>query len=64
MSENMAKMKNHDCPLGVSYVAIKAEKSKRKVDWVSMACLVVDLIMVSMGLILAGAALAAWVLIR
>ena len=22
----MAKMKNHDCPLGVSYVAIKTEK--------------------------------------
>lgn len=41
----MAKMKNHDCPLGVSYVAIKAEKSKRKVDWVSMVYLIVDFIM-------------------
>lgn len=56
----MAKMKNHDCSLGVSYVAIKAEKKHRK----EIFCKVADTVIVAVGLMLVGAALALWLVTR
>lgn len=59
----MAKMKNHDCPLGVSYVAIKAEK-KKKTDWKATAWLIADAVIIAAGLMLVGATLALWLITR
>lgn len=59
----MAKMTNYDCPLGVSYVAIKAEK-KKKIDWKAIFCKVADTVIVAVGLMLVGAALALWMVTR
>ncbi len=59
----MAKMKNHYCPLGVSYVAIKAEK-KNKIDRKAIFCKVADTVIVAVGLMLVGAALALWLVTR
>ncbi len=63
MSEKMAKMKNHDCPLGVSYVAIKAEKRK-KIDWKEMLWRYADILLIAAGLIFLGAASTMWLIIR
>ena len=54
-ANKMAKMKNHDCPLGVSYVAIKTEKK----HWKDA-----DTVIVVAGLMMVGAALALWLVTR
>nr|DAU62477.1 MAG TPA: hypothetical protein [Caudoviricetes sp.]DAZ75493.1 MAG TPA: hypothetical protein [Caudoviricetes sp.] len=56
----MAKMKNHDCPLGVSYVAIKTEKK----HWKEIFWKVADTVIVVAGLMMVGAALALWLVTR
>lgn len=59
----MAKMKNYDCPLGVSYVAIKAEK-KKKIDWKAIAWLIIDTLIVAAGVMVAGMALLLWMITK
>ena len=56
----MEKMKNHDCPLGVSYVAIKTEKK----HWKEIFWKVADTVIVAAGLMMVGAALALWLVTR
>ena len=56
----MAKMKNHDCLLGVSYVAIKTEKK----HWKEIFWKVADTVIVVAGLMMVGAALALWLVTR
>lgn len=56
----MAKMKNHDCTLGVSYVAIKTEKK----HWKEIFWKVADAVIIVAWLMMVGAALALWLVTR
>ncbi len=60
----MAKMKNNDCPASISYVAIESEKEEKlKMNWVEVACWLMDWALLSVALMLIGGAFAANILL-
>lgn len=60
----MTVIKNHDCADGLSYVAIESrmEHETGGIDWVGIACLLMDTAFISFGLVMAGAAFTAYLL--
>ena len=60
----MAKMKNNDCSVGISYMAVKSEKEEKfKINWVEVACWLMDWVLLSVALMLIGGAFAANILL-
>lgn len=60
----MAKMKNNDCPASISYVAVESEKEEKfKINWVEVACWLMDWVLLPVALMLIGGALAANILL-
>lgn len=62
----MAAIKDHACPATISWVEVnsKSEDSKERIDWVGAAYLFLDTVFVSFGLIMLGAAIAGYVILK
>lgn len=62
----MAKIKNHDCPATISWVEVNSKEndSKEEIDWVEAVCTFLDTTFVYFGLIMFGAAIAGYLILK